>query len=290
LLEFLFSHPDYLLTWLVIFGLAVGSFINVVVYRLPIMMERTWKQECREYLKISDKTATTDPIFNLSTPRSSCPHCGHKIRAWENIPLLSYALLRGRCSSCHAPISIRYPTVEAFSGILALLCGWHFGISLTTLFAFLFCAALLSASLIDLEHKLLPDNITLPLLWLGLLINSFTQITDLHSAVIGAIAGYMSLWSVFQLFRLLTGKEGMGYGDFKLFAVLGAWLGWQYLPQILLLASVIGVIISFAYVLLTRKKSFPKIPFGPFLSLAGLIALFWGNEINQAYLTWAGLN
>ena len=274
-----------------LFGLAVGSFLNVVIYRLPIILHRSWKAECAEFLNQAPDTATAadETSFSLSSPASSCPKCGHKIRPWENIPVISYLILKGRCSSCHAPISIRYPIIEFITGLLSIAVAWHFGVSMMTAGALLLTYALIALTMIDIDEQLLPDNITLPFLWIGLTFNLVGVYTDLNDAVIGAIAGYLSLWSVFWLFKLLTGKEGMGYGDFKLLALFGAWLGWQYLPQIILLSSIVGAVIGIGMIVIRgRDKNIP-IPFGPYLAIAGWISLLYGEKINQAYLQFAGI-
>jgi leader peptidase (prepilin peptidase)/N-methyltransferase len=227
--------------------------------------------------------------FNLARPGSRCPHCGHAIRAWENIPLVSYMFLKGRCSSCSEPISARYPLVELTTGLFSLAVAWHFGFSPEAAAALPLTWALIALSLIDFDKKLLPDNIVLPFLWLGLLLNIGGFFTDLHSAVLGAAAGYLALWSLFHLFRLLTGKEGMGYGDFKLLALFGAWLGWQHLFQIVLLSSLVGAVVGILLILFRRHDRTIPIPFGPYLAAAGWISLLWGDAINRAYLQWAGL-
>ncbi len=271
-----------------VLGLSVGSFLNVVIYRIPVMLEREWQQQCREILEKEEPNAA-DPIFNLMLPGSQCPKCKHKITFWENIPILSYILLKGSCSECGQKISLRYPVIEFATALLSITVAWHFGVGWQTVFALLLTWALIALSMIDYDHKLLPDNIVLPFLWLGLLININGVFTDLQSSVIGAIAGYLSLWSIFWLFKLITGKEGMGYGDFKLLALFGAWLGWQYLLQIVLLSSLVGAILGISLVLIFgRDRSLP-IPFGPYLATAGWISLLWGEEINQAYLGLAGL-
>ncbi len=252
------------------------------------MLEREWAQQCRELLE-KEHAEPEEPTFNLMFPSSHCPNCNHKITLWENIPILSYIFLRGRCSECSQKISIRYPVIELATALLSITVAWHFGVGWQTVFALLLTWALITLSMIDYDHKLLPDNIVLPFLWLGLLININGVFTDLQSATIGAIAGYLSLWSIFWLFKLITGKEGMGYGDFKLLALLGAWLGWQYLLQIVLLSSMVGAILGISLVLIFgRDRSLP-IPFGPYLATAGWISLLWGEEINQAYLGLAGL-
>ncbi len=269
-------------------GLVVGSFLNVVVHRLPIMMEKDWRAQCLEFLDRQDQ-AEEDAPLSLSKPGSRCPHCGHHIRIIENIPVLSYLFLKGRCSACGEPISIRYPLVELATCLLSLAVVWGFGLSGQAAAALLLTWALIALSLIDFDHKLLPDSITLPFLWLGLLLSLFGVFTDPRSAIIGAAAGYLSLWSVYHLFRLLTGKEGMGFGDFKLLALFGAWLGWQYLPQIIMLSSLVGAVVGVGLILLRGRDRNIPIPFGPYLAVAGWISLLWGEKINQAYLNWAGL-
>ncbi len=288
LIHFLQQNPWAFYGFCLLLGASVGSFLNVVVYRLPKMLEREWRSQCNELFKIEQDPVEEKPL-TLSRPGSSCPGCGHKIRIHENIPVISYLLLKGRCSSCSTKISLRYPLVETFTILLTLVVAYKFGVSIQTLTALPLVWSLIALSLIDFDHKLLPDNIVLPALWAGLLINLGSTFTDISSAVIGAVAGYLTLWLVFQLFRLLTGKEGMGYGDFKLFGLFGAWLGWQYLPQILILSSVVGALAGITLVALRgRDKNIP-IPFGPYLAAAGFISLMWGAEINHAYLSWAGL-
>ena len=271
-----------------VISIAVGSFLNVVIYRLPVMLEREWREQCQELMNLATDKAEPTP-FNLSHPRSRCQECGHQITLWENIPVLSYIFLRGRCSACSNSISLRYPIVELLTGLLSIAIAWHFGFSWQTATALPLTWALIALSLIDYDHKLLPDSIVLPFIWLGLLINMQGGFTDLSSAVIGAVAGYLSLWSIFQLFRLITGKEGMGYGDFKLLAMLGAWLGWQYLLQIVLLSSLVGAVMGICLVLILGRDRTIPIPFGPYLAAAGWISLLWGKEINLAYLQYAGL-
>lgn len=289
-LQALQLYPLFAAACALVLGLLVGSFLNVVIYRLPKMMEADWQQQCREFLSTSSEAKTlptTDnqaPRFNLMVPASRCPHCGHKIKPWENIPVISYLVLRGKCAGCRAPISLRYPTIELISGLLSATVIILFGASTSGLLALLFTWCLIALTMIDIDTYLLPDDITLPLLWLGLIANSFGVFTDLSSALWGAIAGYLSLWSVYQLFKLLTGKEGMGYGDFKLLAALGAWMGWQMLPQIILLSSLVGAVIGISMILIRgRDKNIP-IPFGPYLAIAGWIALVWGDTINRTYL------
>jgi len=267
-------------------GLCVGSFLNVVIHRLPKMMENDWSAQCAE---LRGEEASPAEALSLAKPRSRCPACGHQITALENIPLISYLLiLRGKCSGCGTPISARYPIVEALTGILSAYAVWHFGPTLQAAGALLLLWALIALSGIDLDTQLLPDSITLPLLWLGLAFNLWTTYCDLPSAVVGAMAGYLALWSVFWLFKLATGKEGMGYGDFKLLAALGAWLGWQMLPAIILLSSVVGAAVGITLIVAAHHGRNIPIPFGPYLAAAGAIALFWGQQITSSYLGMIG--
>ncbi len=272
-------------------GLVVGSFLNVVILRLPRRMQAELAAACAD---LRDEPSEPLPsrwfgLDYLITPASTCPNCGHGIRAWENIPLISYLLLRGRCSSCSTPIGIRYPLVEAATGLLSMGMVVHFGATPTAAVALILLWGLIAMTVIDLDEQLLPDQLTLPLVWLGLLANLNGMFTDLPAAVIGAAAGYLSLWLVFQVFRLLTGREGMGYGDFKLLAVFGAFLGWQMLPLIVLLSSLIGAIVGITLVVVRGRDRQIPIPFGPYLAVAGLVALLWGEQINSAYLQLAGL-
>lgn len=264
-----------------VLGLFVGSFLNVVIHRLPRMMERDWLAQAAE---LRGEEPPAQERFNLATPRSRCPHCGHLITALENIPVVSYLLLRGRCRHCDAPISRRYPVVELLSAALSGYAAWHFGFGLAALGAILFLWAMIALAFIDLDTQLLPDDLTLPLLWLGLAFNLGGTFTDLPSAVIGAMAGYLSLWSVYWLFKLATGKEGMGFGDFKLLAAIGAWLGWQLLPLTILFSSLVGAVVGIALIVLARHGRSVPIPFGPYLAAAGVLALFWGESITRAYL------
>ena len=266
-------------------GLCVGSFLNVVIHRLPKMMEEEWQAQCAE---LRGETPSTVASLTLARPRSRCPSCGHQITARENIPLLSYLFLRGKCSNCATPISPRYPIVEAVTALLSAYAAWHFGPTLQAVGALLLIWALIALTAIDFDTQLLPDSITLPLLWAGLAFNLVGTYADLSSAVIGAMIGYLSLWSVFWLFKLATGKEGMGYGDFKLLAALGAWLGWQMLPAIILLSSVVGAGIGIAMIAATRQGRNTPIPFGPYLATAGLIAFFWGPQLTRSYLGLMG--
>jgi leader peptidase (prepilin peptidase)/N-methyltransferase len=264
-------------------GLVVGSFLNVVIYRLPVIMERAWTRECQEH---SGETAGTDQqeAFNLLTPASRCPQCDHRITAAENIPVISYLFLRGRCSDCGTAISMRYPTVEMVTAILSVITALHFGYSLQTLAALGFTWALIPLVLIDFDHQILPDSITLPLLWAGLLLSLSNLFVDSQSSIIGAAAGYLSLWAIFHIFKLLTGKEGMGYGDFKLLGAIGAWVGWQSLPIVILFSSVVGAAIGIALILFKGRDHSQPMPFGPFLAAAGWMTLLWGSDIIRLYL------
>jgi leader peptidase (prepilin peptidase)/N-methyltransferase len=272
-----------------LFGLAIGSFLNVVIYRLPVMLERNWRSQCREILEPNKKPPNTAKRFDLVAPGSSCPHCGHAITALENIPVLSFLWLRGKCSACAKPISWRYPLVELLTGGLTAMVAWYFGYGIAALAGMVLTWSLIALSFIDFDRQLLPDDITLPLLWAGLLLNVFAVFTPLSSAVIGAAGGYVFLWLVYQIFKLVTGKEGMGYGDFKLFAVLGAWLGWQNLPLIILLSSLVGAVVGITFILLFGRDRHLPIPFGPFLCVAGWVALLWGDTLTHYYLQFARL-
>ena len=287
LAQLLADSPVLFTILAVLLGLIVGSFLNVVIHRLPLMMEREWRAQCAELL---GQTPPEDspPTLNLWRPRSRCPHCEHLISAVENIPLLSYVRQRGRCAHCQGPISVQYPLVEAASGLLAGMVAWQFGFGWPAAAALIFTWTLLAASVIDFRHQLLPDDLTLPLLWLGLGVALFGLFADLPSAVIGAMAGYLALWLVYQGFRLLTGKEGMGFGDFKLLAALGAWTGWQYLITIVLLSSLVGAVIGLVLIVFRQRDRQIPMPFGPFLAAAGWIALLWGEPIQQTYLRWLG--
>lgn len=271
---------------MLLFGLLIGSFLNVVIYRLPVMMQREWQAQAREILLVPAEPTT--PAFNLLLPNSSCPHCAHEIKPWENIPVISYLFLRGKCSSCKSPISLRYPLVELTCGLLSAFIAWHFGFTWQTGGMLLLTWGLLAMSLIDVDHQLLPDSLVLPLLWLGLIANSFGLFVSLEDALWGAIAGYLSLWSVYWLFKLVTGKEGMGYGDFKLLAMLGAWGGWQVLPLTILLSSLVGAVLGTIMLRMRNAETSTPIPFGPYLAIAGWIALLWGEQITSSYLQIAG--
>lgn len=266
-----------------IVGLMVGSFLNVLILRLPRMMEREWAEDCAE---LTGQPLPAAPPFNLLRPASHCPLCQHRLRVWENIPLLSYAMLRGRCAACGGAISWRYPLIEALTALLTVFVAWHFGFTWQMPAALVLSWGLLALAVIDLDTQLLPDALTQPLLWLGLLLSPLGLFTDCTSAILGAAAGYLSLWLLFHLFRLLTGKEGMGRGDFKLFALLGAWLGWAALPQIALFSTLTGAAVGMVLIALGRQERHAPMPFGPFLALAGGISLFWGDMIVAAYLRW----
>lgn len=262
-------------------GLLVGSFLNVVIHRLPKMLEREWLAQCAG---LQGNEPANSPPYNLFIPHSACPHCNQKISAPENIPVISYLYLRGKCKHCSMLISPRYPIVETLCGLLSAYSAWHFGFGSTTLAALIFIWLLLVLAFIDLDTQMLPDDITLPLLWLGLLFNLSTMFTNIGNAVIGAIAGYLSLWTIYWLFRLLTRKEGMGYGDFKLLAAIGAWLGWQMLPLVILFAAMTGTMVGILLIITARHSRNTPIPFGPYLAGGGLIALFWGKTLTQSYL------
>ncbi len=291
-MEILTLWPAALLIGATLLGLIIGSFLNVVAYRLPLMMEREWRAQCAELAAEAPSLPddARDAGFNLWRPRSRCGACGSTIAAWQNVPLLSYLLLRGRCNHCGARISLRYPLVDAAAGLLALAIAWRFGASVTTLAALGFSWTLLVLSVIDIDRQLLPDSLTLPLLWAGLALSlvqpegaGSVLFTDPRSSIIGAIVGYLSLWSIYHLFKLATGKEGMGYGDFKLLAALGAWLGWQVLPLVILLSAAVGAAIGIILILFAGHGRQTPIPFGPYLAAAGWIALMWGGAILQAY-------
>lgn len=267
-------------------GLLVGSFLNVVIYRLPIMLQSSWRNQCNEFL--GNENSQAQPHFNLVMPRSCCPHCGHMIGALENIPVFSYLLQKGRCKHCAKPISSRYPIIETITAIMTAVVAWHFGFGWQAATGILLTWALICLTVIDFDHQLLPDNITLSFLWLGLFLSLSVVFVDSRASIIGALAGYLVLWAIFHLFRLITGKEGMGYGDFKLLAMLGAWLGWQALPVIILLSSVVGAVVGISLILLRGHDRNIPIPFGPYLAAAGWLALMWGEELTRAYLDWAG--
>lgn len=286
--EVISREPWLLWAGTLLLGLIVGSFLNVVIYRLPQMMREEWQRECADVQGMAAPEAA-GPRLTLSTPGSHCPHCGHAITPLENIPILSYLFLRGRCSACAAPISLHYPLVEAMTALLSLAVVWHFGPGWEAAAALVLTWGLVALAGIDLDTQLLPDTISQPLLWLGLLLSLVGLFSDPQASILGAAGGYLSLWLIFHLFRLATGKEGIGYGDFKLLAVFGAWLGWAALPQIALFSAVVGALVGGVLILSGRQDRDLPIPFGPYLAAAGWIALLWGDAINKAYLTWSGL-
>ncbi len=284
-------YPSSFLCTVVIFSLVIGSFLNVVIYRLPKILEQQWTLECREFLADELPPSTQQknqqqqqPLLTLSTPASSCPHCQQPIRFYQNIPLLSWLFLRGKCGHCQHPISARYPLVELTTALLSFTVAYLYGVSVLTLFILILTWALICLTMIDFDQMILPDQITLPILWLGLLVNVNGLIVPLEQAVIGAIAGYLSLYSIFWLFKLITGKEGMGYGDFKLFALFGAWIGWQLLPLLILMASAVGAIVGISLMVFKGHQRQQVIPFGPYLAISGWICLTWGETIWQWYL------
>lgn len=279
---FFITHPVFFYVVATVLGLLVGSFLNVVIYRLPVMMERDWRSECQQYLGIRPEEKQ-EPSFNLMVPRSRCPNCNHPISAVENIPVLSYVFLGGKCRECRTRISLRYPAVEIVTGTITLVMAMHFGVTLQTLLAVILGWSLITLTLIDYDHQLLPDSITLPVMWLGILSNTFGLFTSLHSSLYGAVAGYMVLWTVYIVFKLVTGKEGMGHGDFKLLAMLGAWMGWQVLPLTIVVSSLIGSIVGISLILFRGHSRAQPIPFGPYLAVAGLIAFLYGNELTRMY-------
>ncbi|MDH3614161.1 MAG: A24 family peptidase [Gammaproteobacteria bacterium] len=272
------------------FALMIGSFLNVVIYRLPIMMQREWREQCDELLS-TPAPDLPEGHFNLVVPRSRCPACGKEIKAWQNIPVLSYLLLGAQCANCQASISVRYPLVETFTAVAAAVCAWHFGFGWEALLAIGLSCVLIAISLIDVDHQIIPDSIVIPLLWVGLVMSLLHPLAGAETlfiapqdAIIGALAGYLSLWSVYQLFKLVTGKEGMGYGDFKLLAALGAWLGWQALPTIILLSAIVGAVIGIAMIVFRGRDRQLPIPYGPYLAAAGWITMLYGETIKNTYL------
>ena len=275
------THPAIFPWFALVIGLMVGSFLNVVIYRLPKIMERDWQAQCAE---LRGEELPKQETFNLALPRSRCPACAHPISALQNIPIASYLALRGKCSACGTRISPRYPLIEGLSGLAGAYAAWHFGFGLAAFAAMLFLWCMIALSFIDFDTQLLPDSITLPLLWAGLLLNLGGTFVDLGSAVIGAAAGYLALWSVYWGFKIATGKEGMGFGDFKLLAAVGAWLGWQMLPLVVLASSFVGAVFGISLMLIAKHGRNVPIPFGPYLAAAGVIALFWGKPLTYAYL------
>jgi leader peptidase (prepilin peptidase)/N-methyltransferase len=296
LIDFLGASPPFFIGTCLLFGLLIGSFLNVVIYRIPVMLERQWREQCSELAANDPPTATISPApaaapFNLVVPRSACPACKAPITALQNIPVVSYLFLRGRCAGCGVRISPRYPAIEALTGVLSAAVAWKFGFGWPAVAALVLTWFLIALTFIDVDHQLLPDNLTLPLLWIGLLLSLWAPLgagapipMDPRSSIIGAIAGYVSLWSVYHLFRLLTGKEGMGYGDFKLFAALGAWLGWKMLLPIILIAAVVGAVVGIAILALRGQNRSTPIAFGPFLATSGWLMLMFGQQLLESYL------
>jgi len=274
--------PWLLPVCLLLLGLVVGSFLNVVIYRLPLMMEGRWHKDCCELLEVEPAPSVT--TLTLAIPNSHCPKCEAPIKPWQNVPIISYLILGGRCANCGVSISPRYPAIELLTGMTTLLLWYYFALSPALLGAAILTWSLIALTAIDIDHQLLPDDITLPLLWLGLLFNLWGTFVPLQDAVLGAMAGYLLLWSIYWLFKLLTGKEGMGYGDFKLLAALGAWLGWEALPLIVLLSSVVGAICGIALMIILGRGREVPIAFGPYLAVAGWIALLWGDDLTARYL------
>jgi leader peptidase (prepilin peptidase)/N-methyltransferase len=295
-LALLAASPGLYMAVCLVFGLVVGSFLNVVIYRLPIMLERQWREQCADFASADPGAATLPGVtaapFNLIVPRSACPHCKAPITALQNIPLVSWLALRGRCANCARPISVRYPLIEMLSGVLTAAVAWRFGFGWPAVAGIILTWFLIAMTFIDIDHQLLPDSLTLPLLWIGLFFSLWGPQTpapipaDLRSSLIGAMAGYVSLWSVYHLFRLVTGKEGMGYGDFKLLAALGAWLGWKMLLPIILIAAVTGAVVGIAVLTLRRQNRATPIAFGPFLAAAGWLMLMCGPQVVAEYLHW----
>ena len=288
--DLFFQQPVVFIAVAFAFALVIGSFLNVVIYRLPLMMQREWRAQCEE-LQSSPAPNLPEGPFNLIVPRSRCPSCGKAITAWQNIPVLSYLLLGAQCANCRSSISVRYPIVEMLTAVLAAICAWHFGFGLEALMAIALSCVLVAISLIDVDHQIIPDSIAIPLLWVGLLMSLFHPVAGAETlfiapqnAIIGTVAGYLSLWSVYQVFKMVTGKEGMGYGDFKLLAALGAWLGWEALPTIILLSALVGSVIGIAMIVFRGRDRKLPIPYGPYLAAAGWITMLYGGVITSTYL------
>ena len=288
-LDTFLATPWLLYTAVIFFSLCIGSFLNVVILRLPKMMQQDWRCQCEEFLELSDEQRNNDEQITLSKPASTCPSCGHGIRAWENVPVISYLVLGGKCASCKAGISPRYPIIEAMTALFSVVTILVMGPSEAALWSLLLVWVLIALTVIDFDTQLLPDSMTLPLMWLGLILNYFGVLTDFSSAFWGAVAGYLSLWSVYWLFKLVTGKEGMGHGDFKLLAALGGWLGWELLPAVILLSSLVGAVVGISLMVFRKHGREVPIPFGPYLAAAGLLCLWFGSEIQAAWYAYLGV-
>jgi leader peptidase (prepilin peptidase)/N-methyltransferase len=291
MLELMYESACVFIGVVFAFTLLIGSFLNVVIHRLPIMMERDWREQAEELTNTPSEQALPDGRFDLVMPRSKCPSCGALITAWQNIPVISYLFLKGRCAACKTSISARYPLVEFMTALLAAIVAWHFGPGWEALMAITLTIVLVAISMIDADTQLIPDSIVLPLMWLGLAMSLFHSVTGANTlfiapseAIVGAMAGYLTLWSVFWLFKLVTGKDGMGYGDFKLLAALGAWLGWQALPMVIMMSAVVGVVVNVTLIVARGKDRSIPIPFGPYLAAAGWITMIWGETIKNAYI------
>ncbi|MGM0767005.1 MAG: prepilin peptidase [Pseudomonadota bacterium] len=289
ILDALLATPWLLYLTVIFFSLCIGSFLNVVILRLPKMMQQEWRCQCEEFLELPEGQRKPETQITLSSPASTCPSCGHRIRAWENIPVISYLVLGGKCAACKARISPRYPVIEALTAVFSVVTVVLLGPTASALWALLLVWSLVAMTMIDFDTQLLPDSITLPLMWLGLVLNYFGVLTDFQSAFWGAVAGYLSLWSVYWLFKLVTGKEGMGHGDFKLLAALGAWLGWQLLPAVILLSSVVGAVVGISLMVFRKHGREVPIPFGPYLAAAGLLCLWFGNQIQSWWFGYLGV-
>lgn len=289
ILEALLVTPWLLYLTVIFFSLCIGSFLNVVILRLPKMMQQEWRCQCEEFLELPDGQRKPETQITLSSPASTCPSCGHRIRAWENIPVISYLVLGGKCAACKARISPRYPFIEALTAVFSVVTVALLGPTESALWALLLVWSLVALTMIDFDTQLLPDSITLPLMWAGLVLNYFGVMTDFQSAFWGAVAGYLSLWSVYWLFKLVTGKEGMGHGDFKLLAALGAWLGWQLLPAVILLSSVVGAVVGISLMVFRQHGREVPIPFGPYLAAAGLLCLWFGTDIQRWWFGFLGV-
>ncbi len=289
LMNLLKENSTAFLSFVGFFSLIIGSFLNAAIYRIPIMLQKEWREECEAMFGGDEEQHISKEKFNLFVPRSQCPHCGHMITAIENVPVLSYLFLRGKCSSCKTHISIQYPLIEVFTALLSVFVAWKTGFGWQTLAALFFTWTLITLALIDAKTMLLPDNLTLPLMWMGIAVNYHGVFVDLQSSVLGAMVGYLVLWSLFHVFRLITGKDGMGYGDFKILAAIGAWGGWQILPFTIFFASLLGAVLGILWMLIQRQKDSQPIPFGPWLALAGFIGFIWRDEVVQTMKAYFGL-